>query len=235
MNIDDIEPGTIKDRILQSVRALGELATRSRLNKSVECSNDQILAIAIESLHRDGYIHITDAGHYALADEIAAAMPPLRPAAAAATAGPASTSPVNHSEPDMARTQICEISRGYGCGARKPIDDFYEGSKKCKRCTLDRQKQLKELKLKQQKNGEDASPSTERSTAPKKQAKHARPSVCPGELVIPADGQITCRAVSTGTLDSYLIQQDTNLIACSMRQLEMLRDWATAQIKKAAS
>lgn len=202
---------SIKDRIVCSVWALGELATRARLSKSVDCSGS-VLSIAIEALVRDGYLHIGELGEYVLHDEIAATMPPKdrkQTSVALATRNEAPAAPV-------LSTRVCNK-----CRKSKAEVDFYRAKDgTCKRCTLDRQKALKESKLQAAK------------TPKVKKAAAACAPLVDEVLVIPAGGEIRCRVLDAGAGPSFVFEQDDCLIYCCRRQLEALRDWASAQLAR---
>lgn len=55
---DRFDSGSIKDRIVRSIWALGKLATISRLRKAVDVSNDTIFEMQLEGMQRRGEVFI---------------------------------------------------------------------------------------------------------------------------------------------------------------------------------
>ncbi len=66
-----LEPNSIKDRIVCAVHSIGAAATRPNIRKSVSCDG-MILEVAIDALERDGYIHVTPEGNYEIDAELTA-------------------------------------------------------------------------------------------------------------------------------------------------------------------
>lgn len=207
MSLEPLIVGSIKDLVVCSVWALGELATKARLHKAVD-SNDAVISIAINTLVRDGYMRPHQAGHYVLADELAATLKPADRTPIAAAAIPSEA-------PTMAKKTCTE------CSQTKNESEFYAGNAKCKPCFLKRQRASKAAK-----NGKaPAPPKHERALAP--------PSG--DEFVIPAAGQIHCRVLDAGAGPSFVLQQGNDQVICSVEQLQILRDWASGVIKKASA
>lgn len=225
MSLEPLQVGSIKDHIVCAVWALGELATRERLNKAVQCSS-HVLAIAIEGLQRDGYIYVAETGNFVLHKELAATLNPADRKATAfvneilSVATPAAPTALGD---DMVQKKRCTGK----CGLEKDaVKDFYAKSSMCKRCTLDRQKELKATKA------------AGNTTSPKQTKRRARTSASQpidDEFVIPAAGHITCRVVDVGAGPSFCLQQHDDQIAGSIEQLQVLRDWASSVIKKASA
>lgn len=141
--------------------------------------------------------------------------PPEPPAAAPAFPAPvpAMVRAQPSKEPTMANTREC-----IACEKRKPTTDFYTGSAKCKRCYLDHQK----AREAERKAGIPAQRAAKGAVSTRSSAAEA-----PSELVIPAAGEIRCRA--TGL--AYEIVQGPSRVVASLEQLQAIRDWATAQLK----
>lgn len=220
------EPGTIKDSVLCSVWALGEMATRPALLRAV-VGNDAIVSIAIDGLVREGYMSLDSAGFYVLRDDVAAALNPGDRKNQPAVATPAAASPKPKPETEtpeeiMAKTKPCKK-----CGDPKPADKAHFGEdsrtedglgKTCADC----------------KHAAQSKPKRHDAPKPAKKGAKAEIANVADELVIPAAGEIHCRVLDAGAGRSFSFQQHDDQIVCSREQLRMVRDWADGQLKREA-
>lgn len=221
MKLDPLVVDSIKDRVVRSVWALGPLATKAALGRAVECASS-ILAIAIDALHRDGYIYIGEAGHYMLTDELAATMPKATSVAVAAERNDS-----NRSESaDMSQKQkFCPA-----CEETRDLSKFDKGAWRCKPCVANNVPVKKGGAPAAKKSGKAPPQQSAQKKARAPRAVVAEPP-SGNELVIPASGAVTCR-ISGETAE---IRQFDDLICCSLEQLQILRDWASGVLKKSAA
>lgn len=144
--------------------------------------------------------------------------PPSQPPAPSIPSPAPVMAPVQRSE----EPTVASLIKCNECNRSKPKDEYYivngEPLKKCKRCVLDRQKAAKEARDKK------PAPNAKRAA---KSAGAVRSQPALGDLVIPAAGEIRCRA--TGL--AYEIAQGESRVMASLEQLQAIRDWATAQLK----
>ena|SRR5690606_17484271 len=216
MTLEPLVVGSIKDRILCAVWALGERATPSRLIKSVDCSNGSILSIAIEALQRDGYMYLSEGGCFVVHEDLVASMPKERTPTVAqtvSTARPQSREAADMAQKDCIKCLDPKDATEANFGKDKRTEDGL--GKTCSEC----------------KRAAQSKPRPRKSAAPKSNGK-AEPTIA-DEIVIPATGQIHCRALP-GRI-GFSIQQGNDQITCSYEQLQAMRDWASSQLKKAAA
>lgn len=207
MSLEPLVVGSIKDRIVCSVWALGELATPAALRQAVDCDS-AIYGIAVEGLVRDQYMRVADAGHYMLDDEYAATLNPAdrKPAAAAVP----STPPHSIEVTPVARTKACKK-----CGHERAANAATFGAdsrtndglgKTCSQCKHASNSKPKARAVKQSQSAPAALPIAD-------------------EFVIPAAGQIQCRVLDAGAGKSFVIQQGDDQVACTVDQLQALAFW----------
>lgn len=230
----------LDDRIIAAVRAIGTSANDAALRQAVDCSNELLIPLAIQRLQRSGRLRVHLLGHYEVVDD----PPPEFPDRAEILAKLGDAAPSAAPEPDkepepqlstqetnMATTQKCAGECGQTMRAIPEI--FGKDSrtelgvgKTCSKCKA---KKISEGKTK----GNGAKPASKKTTSLVPASAPAIADV--DELVIPAGGAITCRAIGAGIATSFVIQQDKDQIAASYAQLQALRDWASLQLKKAAA
>lgn len=229
------DSGSMKDRIVRSIWALGDIATKSKLRKAIDCVSDTIFDMQLEGLQRRGEIYIAAGGHFALRGELADTMlelyPPSSPAPvevpppAAAQDRPTIDPPSTQESDNMAK------KRCKACQQLKDESEFWTGQGKCKPCHTQRQKDRKA------KAGGDAPtpaiPAAPKVAAPKKRAAAVGESPVVDEYVIHASGALKCKAQGTNGGRQYLLEQDGALIVCDPAQLLELIGWGRLQLEKA--
>ena len=220
MNLDQLVVGSIKDRVVCAAMSIGEAATRSGLRKAVSAQSS-VLEIAIDALHRDGYLYLSERGHYVVEEEYAATLQFSKHSSIAKAESTISV-PQQSAGAAMAKTKICKK-----CETPKDSEkDFYKGSARCKRCVLDGQAAAKSAKA----NG--AAPARAKKAAPAT-AKRAIATITKpaDEVIIPAAGEIRCRVFDAGAGAAYSLHQGDDQITLSLEQLQALHSWAGAVLK----
>lgn len=235
MNLEPLVVDSIKERIVRSVWALGPLATKSAIGDCVTCDSS-VLAIAINALHRDGYLHIRGAaGEYVVDETFAATLlldrtPSQRPRAEP-TAVVSQLQPVGVT---MEKTKQC-----IKCvGSFAATDENFGKDKRTpdglgKRCsTCDGRK-----KAAPKGNGKSAP----RSKRPVEARRVIDKAVACGasmlqpqyiEHVVPADGEIRFRShVNVGAGAVYSLHQGGDQITLSRAQLQVVLELAGSALK----
>lgn len=232
---DRFDSGSMKDRIVRSIWALGELATRARLRKAVDCTNDVIFDMQIEGMHKRGEIYIAAAGHYALRGDLADTMLELYPPKKSAPAVESSPPPDPPQESlDLTPPTQEPTMKGKKCAkckATKPKDAFDKWQRECRACQSDDGTQTPAPTSTKEKPA--AKPAKKKAAAPKKRAAAAAIAEAPvvDELVIQAAGAIKCKAQGTNGGRQFLLEQDGALIVCDPAQLLELVGWGTLQLR----
>lgn len=235
----DVQPGSIKDRALQTIHSLGEYATRGELGKRLDC-NGALLSIALEGMERDHWIRKNEHGVYELLVEIDVA--PVQPAKAGEQGGgsePSELNAVARAEPraprpaadtaegevnDRSLTKLCPA-----CGEEKRRhQDFEPGAHRCKQCVKEDRPKMKphERVARTKQPAEDAHTERMREQAPTLEQQNARQLLDPAECIIPAEGSLRCRFDG----DRFEIRQGDQVITGSREQLEELCDWGKAKL-----
>lgn len=223
MTLEPLKVDSIKERIVRSVHALGPLATKVALGRAVVCDS-AVLSIAIEALHRDGYLYVGEAGHYVVADEIKATLPAPTPVAPPARAVIATIRSTPSEVADMPQRKICPA-----CTILRSLDQFERHARRCNPCVANGVQVKKgQAPKKKKKNGGKAPSQSSRKL------NGARPAAAPlqaDELVIPAAGQIRCRVFDAGAGPAYSLHQGADQLTLSREQLQALHGWAGAVLK----
>lgn len=211
-----VEPvtGTIGERIIKALRASKGLATLDDLKKVIDCNNPALIELQLATMRKRGDVYIPKPGHFAFTASFRDT-PDTQGSPEPVERSTPLSDPPSTQEPVMAKKECNE------CHQQKDAEkDFYTGSAKCKPCY--------NARALARKNGE---------ATPAKKAAALKPAAAPTAasaadvLVIPASGAITCRM----TGDTAEITQFEEMICCTREQLQALRDWATAQLKRAAA